>query len=102
MAVPLEHFLAAAQFFIVLILDAHRLADVVDAILIGRRIVTAGCFVADRVGVLPARVNVARAERQAVVGVTREFGALRAAARNRGVTQGIALTRGGGRDEAFL
>ena len=52
-AIAFEDFVAALQFLIVLVLDAERLADVVDAILIGRRIVAARRFVADGVGVLP-------------------------------------------------
>ena len=48
---------------------AERLADVVDAILIGRRIVAARGFVADRVGVLPVRVDVAAGQGGAGLGV---------------------------------
>ena len=65
MLVALGDLVGRLQLFVVLVLDAERLADVVDAILVGRRVVAAGRFVADGVGVFPARVDVAAGELRA-------------------------------------
>lgn len=73
MSVPLGDFVAALQFLIVLVLDAERAADVVHAILIGRRIVSTRRFVADGVRVLPLGVHVAGSEPEAALVMPLEF-----------------------------
>src|SRR5215204_4376849 len=69
MPIALDDLVGRLQLFVVLILDAEGAADVVDAILIGRRVVAARGFVADRVGVFPVRVHVAAGHRGARLGV---------------------------------
>jgi hypothetical protein len=52
-------FVAALQFFVVVGLNPYRLADLVDDVLIRRRVIAAGCFVADRFGIFPVGVDIA-------------------------------------------
>ena len=63
--VALGDLVGGLQLLVVLVGDAERLADVVDAVLIGRRVVAAGGFVADGVGVFPVRVDVPAGQRRA-------------------------------------
>jgi hypothetical protein len=57
--IALGDLVGAFQLLVVLVLYAERLADIVDAILIRRRIVAARRFVADGVRILPVRIDVA-------------------------------------------
>ena len=59
MLVAVGDLIAAAQFLVVLILHAERLADVVDDVLVRRRVVAARCLVAGEVGVLDVGVDIA-------------------------------------------
>ena len=47
MTIAIRDLRAALQFLVVVVFDAERAADVVDHILIGRRVVAARRFVAD-------------------------------------------------------
>jgi hypothetical protein len=69
MPIALDDLVAALELFVVVVVDAQRLADLVDAILIRRRVVAARRFVADGVGVLPVRVDVAGRQGWAGLGV---------------------------------
>src|SRR6478672_7732077 len=51
------------ELLVVLVLDAERAADVVHAILVRRRVVAAGRFVAYRVGIFPVGIHVAAGHR---------------------------------------
>ena len=53
---------AALQFLVVFVLDAERAADLVDHILIRRRVVAARRFVADGFGRLPIGIDITRGE----------------------------------------
>src|SRR5438128_572254 len=57
--VALDDFVARAQLFVVLVLHAERLSDVVDDVLIGRRIVASGRLFTREVRVLDVPVDVA-------------------------------------------
>ena len=57
--VALDDFVARAQLFVVLVLHAERLSDVVDDVLIGRRIVASGRLFTREVRVLDVHVDVA-------------------------------------------
>src|SRR6188472_4785910 len=57
-AISLCDLRLALQFLVVLILDAHGAPDVVHEILIRRRVVAAGCFIADAVGRFPIGIDV--------------------------------------------
>ena len=59
MLVALGHFVGRLQLFVVRVLDAERFADVVDDVLIGRRVVAAGRFLAGEERVLDVDVDVA-------------------------------------------
>jgi hypothetical protein len=63
MLVALGDLVAALQLLIRAVVHAERLANVIDAVLTGGRIVSAGGLVAYRVGVLPFRVDVAACQR---------------------------------------
>jgi hypothetical protein len=56
------------QLFVVGVLDAEGAADVVHTVLVGRRIVSAGRFVADGVRVFPVGIHVAAGQLRAGVG----------------------------------
>jgi hypothetical protein len=71
MFVSLGDLPRAFQLLVVLILDADGAADVVDDVLIGRRVVAARSFVADAVGRLPIGVDVAAGHRRTGLGVLR-------------------------------
>jgi hypothetical protein len=60
--IALTDLVGAFQFLVVVVLDAQRLADVVHPILIGRRVVAARRFVADRIRIFPVRIDVASCE----------------------------------------
>src|SRR5690349_7490751 len=68
-SIPLGDLLAALELFVVVVGDAERLADVIHAILIRRRVVSARGFVTDCVGVVPLRVNVTRGQGGTGLGV---------------------------------
>src|SRR5688572_7614625 len=51
--VAIADLLLALQLLVVLVLDAERLTDVVDDVLVRGRVVAAGRFVANRVGRFP-------------------------------------------------
>src|SRR6187455_1375472 len=73
MSVTLRDFVAALQLLIVLVLDAERAADVVHAVLIGRRIVSARRLVTHGVRVLPLGVHITGGEPGAAFVVPFEF-----------------------------
>src|SRR5688572_22538024 len=54
----------ALELLVVLVGHAERLADVVDAVLVGGRIVAPRGFVAHRVGFLPVGIDVAAGDRR--------------------------------------
>ncbi len=59
LSIALDDFLSALQFLIVVILDAEGTADLLHNVLIGRRIVAAGCFIADGFCRFPVSIDVA-------------------------------------------
>ena len=65
MRVALGDLRAALQFFVVVVLDAERAADLVDHVLIGSGVVAAGRFVAGRFGRLPVGVDVTGSQARA-------------------------------------
>ncbi len=69
MSIALADLVGAAQFLVVVVVDAKRFADVIDPILIGCRIVAAGCFVSDGVGVVPPRIDITAGEGRTCFGV---------------------------------
>src|SRR6478672_10500638 len=90
MLVALGDLVAALEFLVAPVVHAERLADIIDAVLTGGRIVAAGGFVADRVRVLPFRVDVAARECGTGFGVLIEPGAQ------------LVVTRAGRRDEPVV
>ena len=50
MAIALRDLLVAFELLVVLVFDTDSAADVVDDVLIGRRVVATGCFVAVSLG----------------------------------------------------
>src|SRR5688500_1817804 len=68
-AIAFSDLVGAFQLLVVLILDADGAADVVHDVLVGRRVVPAGRFVADAVGRLPVGIDVAAGEGRARLGV---------------------------------
>ena len=81
--------------------DAERRADVVDDVLVRRRVVAAGGLVADRVGVFPVRVHVAAGHRGAGLGVLLLGLAERRAAAARGRAVAIHVEARGRRLDAI-
>jgi hypothetical protein len=101
MTIALDDLLAALELLGIVVGDAERLADVVDPILVGRRVVSAGCLVADRIGIVPTGVDVARGQFGSGFGVVGEpFLELLATGSNRGV-QAPVLRFSGGDVQAF-
>lgn len=62
MAVPLHEFFRAFQLLGIVVLDTQGTADFLDHILIGSRILAAGCFFARRVSFLPVCVDIPACE----------------------------------------
>jgi len=69
MFVAIADLVRASEFFVVLVADPERLADLFDDVLAGRRVVTPWCLIAGRVGTRPVRIDVAACERRASFGV---------------------------------
>ena len=72
MAIAIRDLRATLELLVVVVLDAERAADVVDDVLIGRRVVAARGFVADRFGGFPIGVDITGGERRAAAGVLRQ------------------------------
>jgi hypothetical protein len=73
MAVALGYLVPAFELLVVCVLNPERLPDIVDAILIGRRVVSARSFVAHGIGVLPFGIDVTGGEHGPTFGVTIEL-----------------------------
>src|SRR2546425_4766747 len=58
-AIAFDDLLLALELFVVLVFHADRLADIVDDVLVGRRIVAARRFIADAVGGFPVGIDIA-------------------------------------------
>ena len=63
--IALDDFVGPFELLVVLVFDAERAPDVVDAVLVGCRIVSTWRLVAYRVRVFPAGVDVAAGQRRA-------------------------------------
>ena len=69
MFVALDDFIRGLELLIVLVLNAERFPDVVDDLLIRRRIVAAWRLVARKIRLLPIRVHVAASNRRRDPGI---------------------------------
>src|SRR5687768_10941073 len=67
--VALDDLVGPLELLVVVVGDAERLADVVDAILVGGGVVAARRFIPHRVGFLPVGVDVAAGDCRAGLGV---------------------------------
>src|SRR5581483_6202197 len=100
--VALGDFVGGPELFVVLILHANRAADVVDQILIGRRVVAAGGLVAREVRALEVGVLVAAGQFGRQVAAAFAFDPHLGTSASRGGAAAVHVQRGRGRRDDFL